>query len=103
MEKLTTQEVKTKIDNGESFLLDFYAEWCGPCKLLMSTLEEVEEDLKEKSIMTYKFDVDSDMSFPMSMGIRGVPTLLFYKDKRVVNKTSGGRMSPDEIMRFTEV
>lgn len=92
MTQITTEEIKQKIANKESFLLDMYATWCGPCKVLMRNLTEVSQTLnesEEKAKYTiYKFDVDSDKEFAVNeLGIRSVPTLkLFDEGKEVFSQ-----------------
>ena len=64
MLQLTTKELKEKISNGENFVLDLYATWCGPCKVMLTNLEKVNESLIKESngspsFGIYKFDVDT--------------------------------------------
>ncbi len=80
MEQLTTSELKQKIENKENFVLDLYATWCGPCKVMLNNLGKVNESLINESVDRpkygiYKFDVDSDMDFMRELGIRSVPTI----------------------------
>ncbi len=88
MEQITSSQIKEKIQNKESFVLDMFATWCGPCKTLMANLE-----MAQKSSLTfpvYKFDIDSDKEFAVSeMGIRSVPTLKIFKDGEVSNTKVG--------------
>ncbi len=103
MKELSTLELKQKISEGENFVLDLYATWCGPCKIMLNNLQRVNEslinestDIKDYNI--YKFDIDSDREFAMNeLGIRSVPTIKFYKDgKEYFSKT--GVMSPTEVL-----
>ena len=77
MQQLTTNELKEKINNRENFVLDFYATWCGPCKVMLTNLEKVNESLIKESngspsFGIYKFDVDTDREFAIKLGIRSV-------------------------------
>jgi thioredoxin 1 len=79
MTQLTTQEVKEKIENKESFVLDLFATWCGPCKVLMGNLNALEKNNNDLSMPIYSLDIDTDRDFVMELGIRSVPTLKMYK------------------------
>ena len=94
MQTATSQELKTKIDNGESFVIDFFATWCGPCKVLTRNFQVLEE--KGKSFPVFAFDVDSDMEFTKLMEIRSVPTVKYFKGGQVV-ETKTGVQTPDQL------
>jgi thioredoxin 1 len=96
MEQLTTEQLKEKINNKESFLLDLYATWCGPCKVLLSSLEKITSE-NETKIPVYKYDIDTDHEFVRTeMGIRAVPTLKLFKDG-VVDMTRTGVVPTPEL------
>lgn len=102
MQQLTTSELKEKINNKENFVLDLYATWCGPCKVMLTNLERVNESLIKESngspsFGIYKFDVDSDMDFARELGIRSVPTIKIFKNgAESYSKT--GVMSSAEVL-----
>ncbi len=96
MEQLTTEQLKEKINNKESFLLDLYATWCGPCKVLLSSLEKITSE-NETKIPVYKYDIDTDHDFVRTeMGIRAVPTLKLFKEG-VVDITRTGVVPTNEL------
>lgn len=105
MQQLTTQELKQKIENKESFLLDLYATWCGPCKVMMYNLEKVNESLLNESNSStkysiYKFDIDTDKDFVVSqLGIRSVPTIKIFKEGNEVFSKPGVMTAP-EVMNL---
>lgn len=68
-------------------IVDFFATWCGPCKMLSPILEEIGEENKDIKII--KIDVDAYEDLAMKFGIMSVPTLLFYKDGNLINKKIG--------------
>lgn len=69
-------------------LVDFWAEWCGPCKMLAPALEDASNDLDEK-IIVYKINIDGNPEAPQRYGVRGIPTILFFKGGEVVDKQVG--------------
>lgn len=79
MKQITSEELQAKIGAGETFMVDMFATWCGPCKVLMGNLKKVSES-GEASIPVYTFDVDTDRDLIMNLGVRSVPTLKVYKD-----------------------
>ena len=106
MEQLTTIELREKISNGENFVLDLYATWCGPCKVMLSNLGKVNETLISESTdrpkyNIYKFDVDNDMKFMSELGIRSVPTIKIFKEGKEVF-SQAGVMSPTQVLSLIE-
>lgn len=67
-------------------ILDFQASWCAPCKRLAPVLEEIE---KETGVVIQKIDVDEDEEHVIAYGVRNIPTLIFIKDNKIVDKISG--------------
>ena len=76
------------INSQENVLIDFYAEWCGPCKTLGPILKSVKDDLGDK-IRIVKIDVDKHKSLAAKMGVRGVPSIFFYKNGKLLKSLSG--------------
>jgi len=99
MTELTSNEIREKIESGDKFLLDFYATWCGPCRVLMHNLSVVEGDL---NIPVFTYNVDSDPRFTQEFGVRSVPTLKLFDGGQIINSCSG-LMSNPQIKSFVEV
>lgn len=79
----------SNILNGETpVLVDFSAEWCGPCKMMVPVLRELKRDLKEK-VKIIKIDVDKNQVMAEKYQIRGVPTLILFKKGDVLWRQSG--------------
>ena len=69
-------------------LVDFWAEWCGPCRMVGPIVHDIAEEYGERAIIG-KVDVDSNPDISARFGIRNIPTILFFKDGQVVDKQVG--------------
>ena len=87
------------IVQGELVLVDFFATWCGPCRMLGPVLEELAEE--RSNITVEKIDVDESASLAKNYGIMSVPTLLLFKDGKLVDQRSGF-MPKEELTRWIE-
>jgi thioredoxin 1 len=101
MKQLTAGEIREKIANKETFFLDMFATWCGPCKVLMGNMEKLEKTSETLPMEMYKFDVDSDRELTSEMGIRSVPTVKIFKNGEVV-KTNSGVLTQQQIIELME-
>lgn len=81
-------------------LVDFYADWCGPCKTLAPILKQVKEELGD-TIKIVKIDVDKNQSIASRYQVRGVPTMLLFKDSRQLWRQSGV-LPKNEIINIVE-
>ena len=70
-------------------LIDFWAAWCGPCRMQTPILEKLAEEVHEDELKIFKMDVDANPATPAEFGIMSIPTLLFKKDGKVVKKLVG--------------
>ena len=81
-------------------LVDFWAEWCGPCKMIAPVLEEIATEYAGK-LKVCKVDVDSNAGIPEKFGIRGIPTLIVFKDGNAVD-TKVGALSKTQLTEFVD-
>jgi thioredoxin 1 len=76
------------VQNEKPVIVDFWAEWCQPCKMLAPTVEEIANDYDDQILVT-KLNVDDNPATATKFGIRGIPTLLFFKGGQVVQQIVG--------------
>lgn len=75
-------------------LVDFWAEWCGPCKMIAPVLDQLSKEYGEK-LKICKMDVDANKDTPAKYGIRGIPTLMVFKGGNMEAQTVGALSKPD--------
>ncbi len=89
-----------KIINSETpVLVDFFADWCGPCKVLAPILKDVKEELGD-AVKIIKIDVDKNQSIASKYKVKGVPTMLLFKDGKQVWRQSGVLQKNDIIQNI---
>lgn len=76
------------IESGKPAMVDFWAVWCGPCRMVGPVVEEIAGEFQGKAIVG-KVDVDTNQEVAAKYGIRNIPTILFFKDGEVVDKVVG--------------
>tara|TARA_A100001011_G_scaffold158686_2_gene167073 strand:- start:249 stop:569 length:321 start_codon:yes stop_codon:yes gene_type:complete len=78
--KITDENFESEvIKANQPVVVDFWAEWCGPCKQIGPTLEEISEELKDQVIIA-KHNIDDQPNKPTELGIKGIPTMLLFKE-----------------------
>lgn len=79
---------ETVLNSNKPVLVDFWAVWCGPCRMLGPIIEEIAVDFKGKAVIG-KVDVDNNQQVSVDYGIRNIPTVLIFKNGQVVDKLVG--------------
>ncbi len=95
MEIITEKNFDEKIKKGV-VLVDFFATWCGPCRMLSPVLEDVKEELGD-AVEIYKVDVDEDEKLARKFGIMSIPSIFIFVDGKQVDKHVG-LMSQEDIV-----
>jgi thioredoxin 1 len=94
---VTDTNFDTEVVNSEvPVLVDFWAEWCGPCKMMAPTVEQIASDYAGR-LKVVKIDVDENGGTAMRFNIRGIPTLLLFKGGKVVDSRVGAVGKSDVI------
>ena len=86
--EFTDENIKEIINSGKPVVIDFWAEWCGPCRMVGPLVEELAKEY-EGRVEIGKMNVDDNVETPETYGIRNIPTILFFKDGQLVDKQIG--------------
>lgn len=88
------------LGSDKPVLVDFWAEWCGPCKMIGPALEEISDELGEQ-VSIVKLNIDDHPDTPTKYGVRGIPTMILFKNGEVV-ETKVGAAPKAELKRWLE-
>ncbi len=101
--EITSEELKTKIENGEKVVVDFWGQWCSPCRMMKPTFDKIADELKESNseVQLFTMDVDSNSEFVSSLGIRGIPTIKTFNNG-VETYSVSGLLQEEQIKNIVE-
>ncbi|GAB7388722.1 thioredoxin [Bacillaceae bacterium] len=85
---ITDQDFQSEVENGGTVLVDFWAPWCGPCKMIAPVLEELDSEIGDK-VKIAKLNVDENPDATSRFGVMSIPTLILFKNGEVVDKIIG--------------
>jgi len=93
--EVTDQNFNEQVVGADGLsMVDFWATWCGPCKIVAPIVEELADDYGEKGLRVGKLDVDANPKMASQFGVRSIPTILFFKDGELVDKVIGAVPRP---------
>lgn len=105
MENLIEIETKTQLEEQlnteELVILDFYANWCGPCKMLSPVLGELSTEFENIKILKLNVDNSNNQQIASDFGVRGIPAVFFYKNNQEVDRFVGFKKK-EEIIKIIE-
>lgn len=86
--QMTDANFNELLNSGKPLVVDFWAEWCGPCRMVAPIIEELAEEYGDR-VLIGKMDVDKNDEVCAQFGIRNIPTILFFKNGQLVDKQVG--------------
>ena len=103
LSNLTAESFEAEVKNSKDLVLvDFYATWCGPCKMLAPVLEQVADEVKEKATIK-KLDIDECLDIAKELNVMSVPTMILFKDGKEVERIVGLRQKNQIIETINNI
>lgn len=99
--KITSENFEKEVlESNKPVLIDFYATWCGPCKMMSPIVEEIAKELEGK-IKVFKVDTDEEQDLAIKYGIMSIPTFMVFKNGKV-EKTAVGMRDKEELINMCD-
>ena len=99
---ITDQNFEELLSEGKPMVVDFWAEWCGPCRMIGPIIEELATEYEGRVIIG-KVDVDNNNDIVTQYGIRNIPTVLFFKNKELVDKQVGAAQKATFVEKIDNI
>ena len=93
--EITAIELQEKIKNGDKVIVEFFANWCGPCRMMKPVFEKVVSENKT-DVQMYTMDIEDNKDYAMSLGIKSIPSIKIFNEGKVV-ETKVGVLNEDHI------
>ena len=92
--EITQEELRKKIENGDKLIIDFWAKFCGPCKMMKPMFDKVSEELRNENseVQLYTLDVEQNRDLAVELGVRAVPTVKSFSEGKEVYSRPGMQM-----------
>jgi thioredoxin 1 len=102
-QNVTNDDFQEKVLNSDkTIIVDFYADWCGPCKVLAPVLDEVASEHAATTVVV-KVNVDEQSELAQKYGIRGMPTMLFFKNGEIKSTLVGNQPKNEIVKHLSEI
>ena len=98
MKEATKENLSELLTSNETVIIEFSAEWCGPCKAMAPILASIDEEYDDVSV--YKVDADEQAELCGEFGVRSIPTTFYYKNGQLIDKTVGSRSKAELLQRI---
>lgn len=100
--RINAENFSDTVKNTKGLMvIDFWAEWCGPCKMLAPVIDEVSKEMPD--VLFEKINIDEEVEIALTNGISSIPTLMFVKDGEIVKKTVGYLTKEELVLAIDEV
>ena len=100
--EVTDKNFEELLKSGKPMVVDFWAEWCGPCRMVSPIIDEIAEEFDGR-VNIGKMDVDNNNDIVAQFGIRNIPTVLFFKDGALVDKQVGAAQKSAYVDKINEL
>jgi len=100
IQQLTDANFSEIIGGGKPVFIDFWAAWCGPCRMIAPIVEELAPSYEGKAVIA-KMDVDANPTVPQTLGVTSIPTLMMFKDGKLVDRAVGA-MPRNQLQQFID-